>query len=108
MEEYCKLENIFEEFNKQFSNEDDKFVFQKITLGRFIVWIHIFKNNVSVFECLQFHDKMSKKYELKNCSNSSCMERQTEHFKKDIKQIYQFFRTIRSEINFLWKVIFPR
>ena len=36
------------------------------------------------------------------------MERQTEHFKKDIKRMYQFFRTSRSEINFLWKIIFPR
>ena len=98
MDVYCKLEIIFDEFNEKFLNEDNNFVSQNITPDIFIVLIHLFKNDVLVFDCLRFLDEMREKYELKNWSNFFCTERQIAPFEKDIKQIYQFFITSRSEI----------
>ena len=42
LDEYCRLENLFDDFNNKYLNEDKNFISQNITAGLIVIWIHFF------------------------------------------------------------------
>ena len=42
LDEYCRLENLFDDFNNKYLNEDENFISQNITAGLIVIWIHFF------------------------------------------------------------------
>ena len=68
LDEYCRLENIFDDFNNKYLNEDENFISQNITAGLIVVRIHFFWNsNVFILECLDFLNKLQReKYDLRD------------------------------------------
>ena len=68
LDEYCRLENLFDDFNNKYLNEDENFISQNITAGLIVIWIHFFWNsNVLILECLDFLNKLQReKYDLRD------------------------------------------
>ena len=64
MDIYCKLEEIFSDFDKEFLNEDENLVYQNIIAGICLFWTHCFKKEIDVLACLRSLDKLHKNYDL--------------------------------------------